>query len=100
MAIESISGAVTVEEVDGETRVEVISGAVRLTSLSHLVEVEAESFRGDFSSDLPIMVGRDGRTREATVFDRGIRSLEGTAGAGGARLELSTFRGSIAIETR
>ena len=60
-------------------------------------ELEAESFSGDFSSDLPIMTR--GGTREATVFGRGVRTIEGTAGGGGARLEITTFSGNITIET-
>ena len=61
-------------------------------------ELEAESFSGDFSSNLPIMTR--GGTREATVFGRGVRTIEGTAGGGGARLEITTFSGNITIETR
>ena len=43
VAVESISGDVTLEGVDGETRIEVVSGDVRLASLARLVEVEAVS---------------------------------------------------------
>ena len=54
VAIESVSGDVTVEGVDGETSVEVVSGDVRLASLAKLVEVESVSGRvriTDVSSD-------------------------------------------------
>ena len=43
VAIESVSGSVTVEGVDGETSIETVSGDVRLSSLPRLVEVEMVS---------------------------------------------------------
>ena len=43
VAIESISGSVTVEGVDGETSIETVSGDVRLSSLPRLAEVEMVS---------------------------------------------------------
>ena len=43
VAIESVSGSVTVEGVDGETSIETISGDVRLSSLPRLAEVEMVS---------------------------------------------------------
>ena len=43
VAIESVSGSVTVNGVDGETSIETVSGDVRLSSLPRLVEVEMVS---------------------------------------------------------
>ena len=43
VAIESVSGSVTVENVDGETSIETVSGDVRLSSLPRLAEVEMVS---------------------------------------------------------
>ena len=43
VAIESVSGSVTVEGVDGETSIETVSGNVRLSSLPRLAEVEMVS---------------------------------------------------------
>lgn len=43
VAIESVSGSVTVEGVDGETGIETVSGDVRLSSLPRLAEVEMVS---------------------------------------------------------
>ena len=101
--VETLSGAITFQgplATDGRYELESHAGRILLTVPDGTgFELEAESFSGNFSSAVPIMVGREGQTREATVFDRGTRQLEGTAGGGGARLELSTFSGSIAIET-
>ena len=101
--VDTLSGAITFQgplATDGRYELESHSGAVLVIVPNGTgFELEAESFSGDFRSTLPIMVDRGGQTREATVFDRGIRRLEGTAGEGGARLELSTFSGNIAVET-
>jgi len=43
VAIESVSGSVTVEGVDGETSIETVSGDVRLSALPRLAEVEMVS---------------------------------------------------------
>ena len=58
-------------------------------------ELEAESFSGAFRSQLPVDTGDGG---EATEFPRGNRSLDGIVNGGGARLETTTFSGSITIE--
>jgi DUF4097 and DUF4098 domain-containing protein YvlB len=102
MEINAVSGAVTFEgalAVDGRYEFESHSGAVRLTVPDNTgFELEAESFSGTFNSDLPILVG-DG-TQSATIFDGGLQTIEGTAGGGGARLEIATFSGNITIESR
>ena len=43
VAIESVSGSITVEGVDGETSIETVSGDVRLSSLPRLAEVQMVS---------------------------------------------------------
>ena len=44
VAIESISGDVTIDGVEAESRIEVVSGTMRLTSLPQLVDAEAREF--------------------------------------------------------
>ena len=61
-------------------------------------ELESESFSGGLRSAIPIVVGRGDRAAEVTVFESGNRSIEGVAGGGGGRLELSTFSGDMRIE--
>lgn len=65
VAIESVSGSVTVEGVDGETSIETISGDVRLSSLPRLAEVEMVS--GDL---LMTDVGHDDDLSAAAVSGR------------------------------
>ncbi len=65
VAIESISGSVTVEGVDGETSIETVSGDVRLSSLPRLAEVEMVS--GDL---LMSDVGNDDELSAETVSGR------------------------------
>ncbi|HJN47090.1 MAG: DUF4097 family beta strand repeat-containing protein [Vicinamibacterales bacterium] len=102
LEVGTVAGAVTYQgalAADGRYEFESHSGAIRLTVPGSTgFELEAESFSGAFNSDLPITVG--GGTRNTTVFDRGLHTLEGTAGDGGARLELATFSGDITIERR
>lgn len=87
VAIESISGAVTVEGVDGETRVETVSGDVRLASLARLTDVEMVS--GDLR--MTDVGSDDGLSAEAVsgriVID-GIRA---------PRLDVSTVSGTLAL---
>ena len=65
VAIESVSGSVTVEGVDGETSIETISGDVRLSSLPRLAEVEMVS--GDL---LMTDVGHDDEISAEAVSGR------------------------------
>jgi DUF4097 and DUF4098 domain-containing protein YvlB len=70
------------------------SGNVRLAiAASAGFQVEATSFSGTITSDIPITMrgGQNGRRN---------RSLRGTVGGGGAILDLTTFSGSIVITRR
>ncbi len=98
----TVAGAVTYEGAlasDGRYEFESHAGDIRLTIPNGSgFDLEAESFSGEFTSDLPITIGRG--NRETTSFSPGVRTLEGTAGGGGARLEVATFSGNVTIETR
>jgi DUF4097 and DUF4098 domain-containing protein YvlB len=116
LAINSVSGNielddVTSERIDGQVisgninfsgdlepngRYELTShsGNVRLAiAASAGFQVEATSFSGTITSDIPITMrgGQNGRRN---------RSLRGTVGGGGAILDLTTFSGSIVITRR
>ena len=56
-------------------------------------QIEATSFSGSINTDIPVTMsgGQNGRRS---------RSLRGTAGGGGAFLDLTTFSGSIIIMKR
>ena len=87
VAIESISGSVTVEDIDGETSIETVSGDVRLASLPRLVEVEM------VSGDLQMTdVGHDDEVSAEAVSGRitvdGVRT---------PRLDVSTVSGTLAL---
>ena len=87
VAIESISGSVTVEDIDGETSIETVSGDVRLASLRRLVEVEM------VSGDLQMTdVGSDDEVSAEAVSGRitidGVRT---------PRLDVSTVSGTLAL---
>ena len=62
-------------------------------------ELEAESFSGSIRSDIPVLAGAADPTRRTTVLGAGSRAIRGTAGAGGADLELFTVSGDITIST-
>ena len=49
---------------------------------------------------IPILVGRGAPFRRTPVFEGGRRAIRGIAAAGGARLELSTVSGDMAIGVR
>ena len=99
---ETVSGSVTFAgalAADGRYEFESHSGRIHLTVPDGTgFELESESFSGGLRSAIPIVVGRGDRAREVTVVEQGSRSIEGVAGAGGGRLELSTFSGSTTIE--
>ena len=87
VAIESISGSVTVEGVDGETSIETVSGDVRLASLPRLTEVEM------VSGDLRMTdVGSDDDLSAEAVSGRitidGVRTPD---------LEVSTVSGTLSM---
>ncbi len=116
LALNSVSGNVEMEEVTAERiGAQVISGNItfagdlepngryELTSHSGNIrmaipagagfQVEASSFSGSINSDIPITMsgGQTGRRN---------RALRGTAGNGGAVLDLTTFSGTILITKR
>ena len=87
VAIELISGAVTVENVDGETRVETVSGDVRLASLARLTEIEM------VSGDLRMTdVGSDDELSAEAVSGR--ITIDGVRAP---RLDVSTVSGTLAL---
>lgn len=96
---ETVSGAVSFAGPlanDGRYEFQSHAGRIRLTVPADAgFELEAESFSGAFRSQLPVDTGDGG---EATEFPRGNRSLDGIVNGGGARLETTTFSGSITIE--
>ena len=100
--VETVSGSVTFSgalATNGRYEFESHSGGIHLTVPEGTgFELESESFSGGLRSAIPIVVGRGDRAREVTVLEQGSRSIEGTAGGGGGRLELSTFSGSTTIE--
>ena len=63
-------------------------------------ELDAQSFNGDLRSDIPILVGRGDPSRQTPIFGGGSGAIRGVAAAGGARLELSTVSGDMAIGLR
>ena len=98
--VETVSGAVTFDGVlaaDGRLGIRSHSGSILLTVPDGSgFELEAESFSGSIRSDIPLVAGP---TRRATVLGVGSRAIRGTAGTGGAGLELFTVSGDIAIST-
>ena len=87
VAIESISGSVTVEGVDGETSIETVSGDVRLASLPQLTEVEM------VSGDLRMTdVGSDDELSAEAVSGR--ITIDGVRAP---RLDVSTVSGTLAL---
>ena len=100
--VETVSGSVTFAgalAADGRYEFESHSGRIHLTVPDGTgFELETESFSGGLRSAIPIVVGQGGRAGEVTVFEQGSRSIEGVAGDGGGRLELSTFSGDMTIE--
>ena len=125
VAVRTLSGAVTFDGVlaaDGRYEFESHTGDVRLTVPDGSgFDLEAESLSGDLRSEIPILIGGGDRALEALAFGRGGRSIDGTAGGavtgtiratptllgnrsihgtagdGGARVELSTFNGDLTI---
>ena len=116
IAVNSVSGDIEMDDVDAErTTGQVISGNItfigdlmpngRYEFTSHSgdvrvavapgagFQVEATSFSGSISSDIPVTTqgGQNGRRN---------RTLRGTVGNGGAVLDLTTFSGSIVITKR
>ena len=98
--VETVSGAVTFDGVlaaDGRYEIRSHSGSILLTVPEGSgFELEAESFSGSLRSAIPLVAGP---TRRATVLGVGSRAIRGTAGTGGAGLELFTVSGDIAIST-
>ncbi len=87
VAIESISGGVTVEGIDGETSIETVSGDVRLASLPRLAEVEM------VSGDLRMTdVGSDDELSTEAVSGR--ITIDGVRAP---RLDVSTVSGTLAL---
>ena len=85
LAIESISGSVSVEDVDGETSIETVSGDVRLASLPRLAEVEM------VSGDLRMTdVGNDDELSAEAVS--GQITIDGVRAS---RLDVSTVSGTV-----
>ena len=87
VAIESVSGSVTIEDVDGETSIETVSGDVRLASLPKLEEVDL------VSGDLRMTdVGSDD--------DLSVEAISGQItidGVRAPRLDVSTVSGTLAL---
>ena len=96
--VETVSGSVTLDGVlsaDGRYGIRSFSGSILLTVPDDSgFELEAESFSGSLRSDVPVLA-RPG----TTVLGGGSRTIRGTAGEGGAGLELFTVSGDIAIST-
>ena len=85
VAIESVSGSITVEDVDGETSIETVSGDVRLVSLPRLDEVEM------VSGDLRMTdVGNDDELSAEAVS--GQMTIDGVRAP---RLDVSTVSGTV-----
>ena len=102
--VETVSGPVTFDgalAADGRYELRSHSGGIFLTVPGGSgFELDAQSFNGDLRSDVPILVGRDDPACQTPVFEGGIRAIRGIAAAGGARLELSTVSGEMAIGIR
>ena len=102
--VETVSGSVTFDgalAADGRYEFQSHSGSVFLTVPDGSgFELDAQSFNGDLRSDIPILVGRGDPSRRTPVFEGGRRAIRGIAAAGGARLELSTVSGDMAIGIR
>ena len=99
--VETVSGSVTFDGpllADGSYELQSHSGNILLTVPDGSgFELDAESFSGDLRSEVPILVVRGDTSRQTPVFRGGIRVIRGIAAAGGARLELSTVSGDVAI---
>lgn len=116
VAVNSVSGSVEIEDVTSErVGAQVISGNImftgdlqpntryELTSHSGNIrlaipastgfQVEATSFSGSITTDIPVTTGGEQNGRRN-------RTLRGTAGKGGATLDLTTFSGTILITKR
>ena len=116
LTVNSVSGSVEMEDVTAErVGAQAISGDImfagdlqpngryELTSHSGTIrlavpastgfQVEASSFSGSITTDFPVTMvgGQNGRRN---------RALRGTAGKGGATLDLTTFSGTILITKR
>ena len=93
----SISGNITFTgdlEPNGRYELTSHSGNIRLAVAAGTgFQVEATSFSGTITSDIPITMqgGQNGRRN---------RALRGTVGDGGAVLDLTTFSGTILITKR
>jgi hypothetical protein len=116
LAVNSVSGNVEIEDVTAERiGAQAISGNIgfagdlqpngRYEFTSHSgnirlalpagasFQVEATSFSGEINTDIPVTMsgGQSGRRN---------RALRGTAGSGGASVDLTTFSGTIVITKR
>ena len=94
---QAISGTITFRgDLQPNSRYEFTShsGSIRLAiPPSSGFQIEASSFSGSINTDIPVTMGG------AQPGRRG-RGLRGTAGGGGATLDLTTFSGSISITKR
>ena len=97
MGAQSISGNITFAgdlQPNGRYEFAAHSGNVRLAlPASTGFQLEASSFSGSINTDIPVTMsgGQNGRRS---------RALRGTAGGGGAFLDLTTFSGTIVIVKR
>ena len=102
--VETVSGSVTFDgalAADGRYGFQSHSGSIFLTVPDGSgFELDAQSFNGDLRSDIPILVGRGDPSRQTPIFGGGSRAIRGIAAAGGARFELSTVSGDMAIGLR
>jgi hypothetical protein len=120
LAINSVSGSVVMEDVtaerlgaqsisgditfagdlqpNGRYELSAHSGNVRVALPAATgFQLEASTFSGSINTDIPVTMAN---TTGASGGGRRSRDLRGTAGRGGALLDLTTFSGSIVIVKR
>ncbi len=100
MNAQSISGDITFAgdlQANGRYEFAAHSGTVRLALPAATgFQIEASSFSGSINTDIPITMANT----QGGQGGRRSRALRGTAGSGGAFLDLTTFSGSIVIVKR